>query len=46
MLSQQVLLFYKVLQEHRSNKIIYLGSIFQETTKVLNEAAVAGKLIT
>jgi DNA-directed RNA polymerase subunit beta' len=35
---QQVLLFYKVSQEHRYKSFISAAS-FQETTKVLNEAA-------
>jgi DNA-directed RNA polymerase beta' subunit len=43
-LSQQLeLLFYKVLQEHRQTKS-FISASFQETTKVLNEAAVAGKI--
>jgi DNA-directed RNA polymerase subunit beta' len=39
-------LFTRYYKSIATNKIIYLCSIFQETTKVLNEAAVAGKLIT
>jgi hypothetical protein len=41
---QQVLLFYKVSQEHRYKQNHLSLRLFQETTKVLNEAAVAGKI--
>jgi DNA-directed RNA polymerase beta' subunit len=41
---QLVLLFTRYYKSIATNKIIYLCCIFQETTKVLNEAAVAGKI--
>jgi DNA-directed RNA polymerase subunit beta' len=41
----QQLQYYKVLQSFASNKNhLSLAASFQETTKVLNEAAVAGKI--
>jgi DNA-directed RNA polymerase beta' subunit len=40
---QQVLLFYKVSQEHRY-KQNHLSAASFKSTKVLNEAAVAGKI--
>jgi DNA-directed RNA polymerase subunit beta' len=43
LLLQQQRQFYKVLQSIASNKS-FICCIFQETTKVLNEAAVAGKI--
>jgi hypothetical protein len=44
LLLQQQRQFYKVLQEHRFKRNRLFRCIFQETTKVLNEAAVAGKI--
>jgi DNA-directed RNA polymerase beta' subunit len=41
---QLVLLFTRYYKSIATNKIIYLCGFFQETTKVLNEAAVAGKI--
>jgi DNA-directed RNA polymerase subunit beta' len=37
-------LFYKETRASLQTKSFHLCSIFQETTKVLNEAAVAGKI--
>jgi DNA-directed RNA polymerase beta' subunit len=45
MLSQQlVFCFTRYYKSIATNKIIYLCGIFPRTTKVLNEAAVAGKI--
>jgi DNA-directed RNA polymerase beta' subunit len=41
---QQVLCSTRYHKSIATNKIIYLCGFFQETTKVLNEAAVAGKI--